>query len=181
MLTRAALRPVRLSAYHTPTADAFTRMDAHRQTFHALVNALTTYRPVMLRVKQAYDAMLDRATASMQLHKQLSAKLTVARTAISKCQTHPGSASKHAAAEMEQQLLLSSAAAGQAEAQARAAEAAVSDAAGRLRSMQRQVQDLKQDIARLRMGMLASCSWRSPTARKGLGTGRNVAKQSVAR
>lgn len=174
-LMEATLRPTSLIAGPASTGTAFVRMDAYRQTFHALVNALTTYKPAMLEVKRAYNAMLDRATDSVQLHNQLQRKLAQAqRPALAQ---HAGGTStcmpsdvKQVCTEDQQQLLVASAAASQAEAQARAAEAAVSDASGRLRSMQRQVQDLKQDIARMRSGMLTASSWHRPAPRKSLGT-----------
>ena len=155
---------MQLKGCPTPMASAFARMDAHRQTFHALINALTTYKPAMLEVKQAYDAALDRATDSVQLHYQLTRKLASAQHPsspldLAKAPKRSCIAGKSAASDLESQLQQADAAAHQADSEARAAEAAVNDAGGRLCSLQRQVLDLKQSIASLRADMLGASSW----------------------
>ena len=42
-------------------AAATLRLDAHRQVFETLINSMTTYRPVLTRIRQQYDAALDEA------------------------------------------------------------------------------------------------------------------------
>lgn len=53
---------------HLAAADAagtgWTALDAHRRAFEEFVAATTTYRPLLLRIKAAYDATLRDAAAS---------------------------------------------------------------------------------------------------------------------
>ena len=51
------------------------QLEAYRQTFEAFINAFSTYRPLLTRVKEHYDRALDRALRSERENATLRAEL----------------------------------------------------------------------------------------------------------
>ena len=51
------------------------RLEAYRQTFEAFINAFSTYRPLLTKVKEHYDRALDRALRSERENAALRAEL----------------------------------------------------------------------------------------------------------
>mmetsp|Transcript_2185 Transcript_2185/g.3296 ORF Transcript_2185/g.3296 Transcript_2185/m.3296 type:complete len:272 (-) Transcript_2185:298-1113(-) len=58
-------------------AAAQLRTDAYRQVFDAFLHSFTTYRSLLLRVKQEYDVALDDALASLYDNVHMKAELEV--------------------------------------------------------------------------------------------------------
>lgn len=54
------------------------RLDAHRQVFEAFIQAFTTYRPLLRRIKDEYEEVLDDAIRSSHENIVMRAELAVA-------------------------------------------------------------------------------------------------------
>jgi len=99
------------------------RLDAHRQCFQAFIQAFTTYRPLLTRIKNEYDHALDVALRSECENSQMRLELSQAeaRQARMVQEVRAQSAAEAAASRAELHQLL--------EAMERRAEAAETKAA----------------------------------------------------
>ena len=52
-------------------------LDAHRQVFEAFIHSFTTYRPLLLGIKEAYEEALQDALASQAENIHMKAQLAV--------------------------------------------------------------------------------------------------------
>lgn len=52
-------------------------LDAHRQVFEAFIHSFTTYRPLLLGIKGAYEEALQDALASQAENIHMKAQLAV--------------------------------------------------------------------------------------------------------
>ena len=85
------------------------RLDAYRQAFDALVNSLTTYKPLLTRLKAEYDAALEDALRSSYENIHMRAALAVSEAQLGKVvdaalQVCVGCARGHPAAAQPQPL-----------------------------------------------------------------------------
>lgn len=50
-------------------------LDAHRQTFEAFIHSFTTYRPLLMKIKRAYDTALVDALQMLHDNVHMRAEL----------------------------------------------------------------------------------------------------------
>ena len=62
---------------HRTLATANLVLDAHRQAFEAFIHSFTTYRPLLLKVKEAYEEALQDALSSQADNIHMKAQLAV--------------------------------------------------------------------------------------------------------
>ena len=58
-------------------ATSMLRLDAYRQVFEALVSTMTTYKPILSKIKVEYDAALEDALRSSYDNIHMRASLAV--------------------------------------------------------------------------------------------------------
>jgi hypothetical protein len=105
-LQRAMARSAGAGAAHGP-ADALSRqreVHAHHQVFGLLAASMTTYRPLLMQIKVAYDAALAEAVAASCDNAFLRARLADARAQHAQRLAAARDAAEQAAAAMEVEL-----------------------------------------------------------------------------
>lgn len=101
------------------------RLDAHRQCLELFINAFSTYRPLLQRIKEQYDVALDAALKSEQENMQLRADLIALeqskQRAIEEARAEAASAAASQRGELARRLHEAEQRAQKAEARAEAA------------------------------------------------------------
>jgi len=101
------------------------RLDAFRECFDAFINAFSTYRPLLARIKEQYDAALDHALKSehenVYLRSELNALEQRKQRAVEEARAEANAAAATLRGELSARLQ-------EAEERARAAESAVATA-----------------------------------------------------
>mmetsp|Transcript_13958 Transcript_13958/g.16846 ORF Transcript_13958/g.16846 Transcript_13958/m.16846 type:complete len:340 (-) Transcript_13958:919-1938(-) len=108
------------------------RLDAHRQCLELFINAFSTYRPLLQRIKEQYDMALDVALKSEQENMQLRADLMALeqskQRAVEEARAEAASAAASQRGELARRLHEAEQRASRAEAKAEAAIAQAGEA-----------------------------------------------------
>ena len=148
-------------------AESTLRLDAHRCVFDVLVNSMTTYKPILAEIKQAYDDALDEALKSAYENNMIRAKLAEAAAKQSEAVDAALADCAQNALQLKQQLLQqladTEAAALAADQEAVAAETAAKDAQLQLQNVHRRAQELKLENQKLQAHLQAHSTWAKRT------------------
>lgn len=153
------------------------RLDAYRQVFETLINSMTTYRPIMTRIRKHYDKALDEALKVSFEHVHMQAELAISESrqaqAVDAALTESANLALQLRKQLLQQLATAEERAQEAEAAAVQKNAAVKDAQQQLTHLNRKTYDLRQENLRLLQSLKQRSSWaQMPAAVKRLeGTG----------
>ena len=60
-------------------------LDAHRQVFEAFIHSFTTYRPLLLKVRQAFEEALEDALSSQADNIHMKAQLAALHQRKARC------------------------------------------------------------------------------------------------
>lgn len=144
-------------------AASMLRLDAYRQVFEALVNSMTTYKPLLVRVKREYDAALEEALKSSYQNIQMRAELTDARAQQIKSVDAALQESEASAVTLKRNLLdqltETEERAQVAEQRAADLEASCDDVRKQLRVQQRKSAELTKENDRILHQMLQKSTW----------------------
>lgn len=144
-------------------AVATLRLDAYRQVFETLINSMTTYKPVLQRIRNQYDTALDEALKTTYEHIHMRAEIAIADSKQARAVDDALVESADKALKLRDQLLKQLAAteakALAAEAAADDEEAAAKDALLQLVLLDRKAKELQHDNQRLLLGMQERSSW----------------------
>ncbi|KAI8465116.1 MAG: hypothetical protein J3K34DRAFT_525665 [Monoraphidium minutum] len=142
---------------------AMLELGAYRQAFEGFLQATTTYRPLLLRVKAAYDAALRDAAASAHDNAHMRGELAraPAQMAAAVEEAH-GAAERDAAAmarELQERLTAAEAAAAEAEREAADAEDQLARFQKSAASARRELDQISAANRRTQAELLAGSSW----------------------
>jgi chromosome segregation ATPase len=144
-------------------AASMLRLDAYRQVFEALVNSMTTYKPLLTRIKREYDSALEEALKSSYQNIQMRADLTDARAQQIKSVDSALQESETSAVTLRRNLLdqLTETEERALAAEHRAAdlENSCDDARRQLRALQRKSSELLKDNNRILQQMVQKSTW----------------------
>jgi hypothetical protein len=142
---------------------ATLRLDAYRQVFETLINSMTTYKPVLQRIRKQYDIALDEALKTTYEHIHMRAEIACADSKEARAVDDALVESADNALKLRDQLLKQLAAtearALAAEAKASDEEAAAKDAQLQLVLLDRKAKELQHDNQQLLLGMQERSSW----------------------
>jgi hypothetical protein len=149
-------------------------LEAYRQTFEAFINAFSTYRPLLTRVKDHYDRALDQALRSehenVHLRSELAAMERRRQKAVELARAETNAAAASLRGEIVERLQ-------EAEERAAAAEAAAAEARGEAEKLRAQLAETAAKYEStlgvnkaLKQDMLNEASWgEKPAAERILG------------
>ncbi|KAA6419058.1 MAG: hypothetical protein FRX49_11021 [Trebouxia sp. A1-2] len=125
-------------------------LDAHRQVFEAFIHSFTTYRPLLLKVRAAYEEALQDALTSQADNIHMKAQLAVLHqrkaNAVDKARGSGNDAAVSGRGALYERLLEAQGRQEQAAASAAAEEAANAAATAELRAARAEAADLKLRI-----------------------------------
>eukprot|EP00238_Polyblepharides_amylifera_P012448 CAMPEP_0196581856 /NCGR_PEP_ID=MMETSP1081-20130531/36026_1 /TAXON_ID=36882 /ORGANISM="Pyramimonas amylifera, Strain CCMP720" /LENGTH=181 /DNA_ID=CAMNT_0041902235 /DNA_START=41 /DNA_END=583 /DNA_ORIENTATION=- len=108
------------------------KLDAHRQCFELFMNAFSTYRPLLTRIKSQYDQAIDSALKSeadnIQLRQQVVAVESSKLRAIEETRAEAAATAANQRGELARRLAEAESKVVKAEARAKAAVAEAADA-----------------------------------------------------
>lgn len=170
ILERKLASAEKLAAAYGPMragwAASMLRLDAYRQVFEALVNSMTTYKPLLMRIKHEYDIALEDALKSSYQNIQMRAELTDAQIQQAKSVESALQESEASAVTLRKNLLDQLA---ETEQRALAAENRAAelqnesgDARKQLRALQRKGVELQKENDRMLQQMLQRSTWLAP-------------------
>ncbi|DBA77600.1 TPA: hypothetical protein ACH3X1_009400 [Trebouxia sp. C0004] len=138
-------------------------LDAHRQVFEAFIHSFTTYRPLLLKVRAAYEEALQDALTSQADNIHMKAQLAVLHQrkadAIDKARGSGNDAAVSGRGALYERLVEAQGRQEQAAASAAAEEAANAAATAELRAARAEAADLKLRIMKARSSMLTNSSF----------------------
>ncbi|PNH07977.1 hypothetical protein TSOC_005506 [Tetrabaena socialis] len=144
-------------------AAAQLRTDAFRQVFDAFLHSFTTYRSLLLRVKQEYDVALDDALASLYDNVHMRAELAVVEERMSSAiQQARARAHEDASAvrkELQDQLNMEESKALQAEARCQGAEQEIQACKATIQQLKRETSELQRGNNEIKQQLLSKSSW----------------------
>ncbi|GIL71982.1 hypothetical protein Vretimale_589 [Volvox reticuliferus] len=146
-------------------AAAQLRTDAFRQVFDAFLHSFTTYRSLLLRIKQEYDVALDDALASLYDNVHMKAELAVVdermSSAVQQARTRALEDASAVRKELQDQLNMEESKALQAEARCQAAEQEIQACKATIQQLKREAAELQKTNSDLKLQLLLKSSWGS--------------------
>eukprot|EP00892_Ulva_mutabilis_P010516 jgi/Ulvmu1/7837/UM004_0067.1 len=144
-------------------AEHMLRVDVYRQVFEILINAMTTYKPLLKRIKRQYDWALEDAMKSSFENIHLKSEVAAAELNLGKAVDEALSECAGNALVLRDQLFLqlaeSEKKANSAETQAQAMEMGTKDNKHELLQLQNKAISLQQENRRLQEQLMAKSSW----------------------
>ncbi|KAG2448875.1 hypothetical protein HYH02_006224 [Chlamydomonas schloesseri] len=144
-------------------AAAQLRTDAFRQVFDAFLHSFTTYRSLLLRIKQEYDVALDDALASLYDNVHMKAELAVVdermATAVQQARARAMEDASAVRKELQDQLNMEESKALQAEARCQAAEQEIQACKSTIQTLKREVAELQKANTEIKNQLLLNSSW----------------------
>jgi hypothetical protein len=141
------------------------QLDAYRQVFDILINSMTTYKPVLQRIRKNYDTALESAMKSSfdNMHLRTEVGLAEIRRdqAVDEALSQCAESSLALRDQLFAQLAEAETKAEQAENGADAADAAACDAKEELVLLHTRASELSRENGKLMEKMLSQTSWGS--------------------
>ena len=145
-------------------AASMLRLDVYRQVFDILINSMTTYKPVLRKIRKHYDASLETALKTsfdnMHLRSEISLAESKKRKAVDDTLAECAKNALVLRDQLFAQLTDAQVRAEKAESDAKAAEAAAADAKQELWLLNAKAAELTLENQRLLDLMLDQTSWR---------------------
>lgn len=133
------------------------------QVFDAFLHSFTTYRSLLLRIKQEYDVALDDALASLYDNVHMKAELAVVQERlVAAVQEARSRALEDAAAvrkELQDQLRLGELRASEAELRCQAAEQQIQQAKANIQRLKVEAAELQRSNLEAKQRLLQQSSW----------------------
>ena len=162
-LVAADQRAASFGPLQTDWAGSTLRTDAYRQVFELLINSMTTYKHILLTIRQQYDAALDHALKASYSCNIIKAELAVAEDeqgeAVGAAQTQCATGALELRKQLLSQLAETEVHTHTAELAAAEAEAAAGNRRLQLQYLQRRARELALDNRRLHAGMRQRCAF----------------------
>ncbi|KXZ47084.1 hypothetical protein GPECTOR_38g321 [Gonium pectorale] len=144
-------------------AAAQLRADAFRQVFDAFLHSFTTYRSLLLRIKQEYDVALDDALASLYDNVHMKAELAVVEermlSAVEQARARALEDAGAVRKELQDQLNMEESKALQAEARCQAAEQEIGACKVTIQQLKRDAAELQRANNEIRHQLLLRSTW----------------------
>jgi len=138
-------------------------LDAHRQCFELFINAFSTYRPLLQRIKAQFDAALDDALKSEQHNIELRQQLVQAETttlkAVEAARVEAAAAAAESKTELQRRLTLAEERIAKAEARTKSAQEEAKAAVDSMKVAVSEAKAAKEATKSLKAKMLAEASW----------------------
>jgi hypothetical protein len=146
-------------------AASMLRLDAYRQVFEVLINSMTTYKPILRKIKKQYDMAVEDALKTFFENIHMRSEVSMAEAtmdrAVDKALTECADSALILRDQLLCQLAETEARAVAAEEQAARQEAAVQDAKQQLYLLQGKSVELRHENSRLQARMLVKTTWSS--------------------
>lgn len=140
------------------------RLDAYRQVFDILINSMTTYKPVLRKIRKHYDASLENALKTsfdnMHLRSEISLAESKKRRAVDDTLAECAKNALVLRDQLFAQLTDAQVRAEKAESEAAATESAAHDAKQELWLLKSRAGELNLENQRLLDSMLGQTAWK---------------------
>ena len=139
------------------------RLDAHRQVFEAFVQAFATYKPLLSRIKNEYDAILDDSLRSAHENVVMRAELAIAEQrknrAVEEARAETAARATALRAELQAHLMDAEERTRAAEKKQKSLEGEVHRLEDRLKEAEKELKELREANQRLNNQILSESTW----------------------
>lgn len=143
------------------------RVDAYRQVLDAFINSFSTYRPLLLKLKAAYDKQLGAALLATREHTMMTAQIAgqprMLEIAKYEAQVSASSAARVARDELEELLRLEEANCDGVEAECDALHEELEGCCKEIEQLRKELEQQREEHQLAKQQLVAHSTWSTPT------------------